>query len=406
MSRSKKAQKPQVALVHDYLNQWGGAEQVLASLASIYPDASVYTMFKDEALALNKGYRKAQRALDMQKVRVSGLQRLPPWLRNSRLLLPFYPTAVETLDVSHYDVVISDSSAYAKGILTRPDGVHINYCHSPTRFLWDWHQRYQQEQPVARALGVLIEPLMSYVRLWDRWAADRVDYFVANSHNVRERIAKYYQRDAVVIYPPVDVRSHAQEIPRAMPKRVIKSAYDGHEEDRDYYLIVARLSAYKKIDMAIEACNRLQVPLHVVGAGREEARLKKLAWGKVVFHADLDRTALEQHYRKCKALIMPGVEDFGMVMVEAMAFGKPVIAFRAGGALEIIKAGVSGEFFDRENVRSLMDAIRGFEASYVQGGYRPREIFDSVLRFDQREFENHMREFVDQVSQLPIPTVA
>jgi len=317
--------------------------------------------------------------------------------------MPVYPTAVEMFDLSAYDIVISDSSAFSKGILTRPGAVHICYCHSPTRYLWDWHERYIQEQRLNWFSKAFIVPFLSYLRIWDRWAADRVDIFLANSKNVQARIQKYYGRESQVVYPPVGVEVRAEELDSCQIDRTIPDIYDGVERDIPYYLIVARLSAYKKIELAVDACNRLQLPLVIVGTGREEKKLRRLAWGSVRFAGQVIRTELDGYYRKCKALLMPGTEDFGMVMAEAMSFGKPVIAYRDGGAMEIVEEGTSGEFFDRESTRSLMDTLRRFEDSWRAGGYDARAIHGQAQRFDTRHFKDAIREIVAKVSKTIMP---
>ncbi len=389
-----------IALVHDFLNQWGGAEEVLLMLHEIYPDAPIYTLFHDRRqsgplVETAQPYEGAA-TWPADSLHLSGLQRLPGWLRRSRLLMPFYPTAIEMFDLSSYDVVISDSSAFSKGVLTRPGTVHICYCHSPTRYLWDWHERYIQEQRLSWFAKIFIVPFLSYLRIWDRWAADRVDIFLANSRNVQARIQKYYARGSQVIYPPINVLSHARDLGSYQLDRTVPDVYDGVKRDIPYYLIVARLSAYKKIEIAIEACNRLQVPLVIVGTGREIEKLRRLAWGTVTFVGKVTRSELDGYYAKCKALLMPGVEDFGMVMAEAMSFGKPVIAYRAGGALEIVREGISGEFFDKETPRSLMDAIRDFDSKWKNGSYDPEEIFRLAERFDRQHFTEAIQSVVEQ----------
>ncbi|HNT30116.1 MAG TPA: glycosyltransferase [bacterium] len=393
-----------VALVHDYLNQWGGAEEVLLAFHELFPDAPIYTLFYDEKLPLGEKTDEQQDQggtlpitdIPRELVRPSGLQKLPKWLRNSRLLMPVYPTSIEMLDLSAYDLIVSDSSSYAKGVITRPDTVHICYLHTPTRYLWDYHERYLAEQKIGWFKKTLIVPMLSFLRVWDCWAADRVDFFIANSENVRDRIRKYYNRDATVIYPPIDVQGRKEEVARQLICRETKEIYDGTESFDNYYLFVGRLSAYKRVDLAIEACNRLQLPLMVVNTGREEEALREQAWSTVRFAGHVTREELADIYRHCKALIMPGLEDFGMVMVEAMSYGKPVIAFEGGGALEIVKPGMNGEFFRKETPRSLMDTIRIFEQKWQNGAYLPVEIHSSVERFDRSEFVKQIRSFIEK----------
>jgi glycosyltransferase involved in cell wall biosynthesis len=386
----KSTQK--VALIHDYLNQWGGAERVLWSMHELFPEAPIYTLLWDAQRA-EKSTTELRR-FTQTEVTASWLQGLPKWLRHSRLLLPLYPTAIEQLDLTEYDLVISDSSAFSKGVITRPDTVHICYCHTPTRYLWDWHERYLAEQHMGWFKKTLTVPILSYLRVWDRFAADRVDHFIANSQEVQRRIRKYYGRDSVVIYPPVPVRKRVAALAER-EERARKLEYDGTEQDEGYYLIVSRLSGYKSINLAIDACNRLQVKLKIVGEGRDLKELRLQAWSNVEFLGHIRDEALAEVYRRSRALIMPGIEDFGMVMVEALSYGKPVIAFQGGGALEIVKEGVSGMFFRKPTVYALMDALRAFDDDWCNGKYQPRTVAETVDRFDEAEFKRQMRELVE-----------
>jgi glycosyltransferase involved in cell wall biosynthesis len=340
-----------VALVHDYLNQQGGAESVVAVFTEMFPGAPLYTSVYDM-----ERMPERWRHID---IRTSFMQRLSPRVQIARALLPLYPTAFESFTFDSYDLVLSSTTTFAKGIITRPETCHVCYCNNPTRFLWMYREyvRHERLPPGGRAL---LPWLATAMRPWDYAAAQRVDYFVAGSFNAARRIAKYYRRESVVLQAPIDIEGF-----KIAP------------EHGEYFLIVSRLQPYKRLDLAILACSQLGLPLHVVGDGPDRVRLQKLAGPTVRFFGRLSPEQLSDHMARCRALIWPGEEDFGLVPLEVQASGRPVIAYRGGGALETVVEGVTGIFFDEPSVPSLIAALRRF-----------RDVFDPlVLRNHARAFD-------------------
>src|SRR3989344_5101530 len=329
-----------VALVHDYLTQLGGAERVLFALARVYPDASIYTLLYDPKEM--GGYLAGRNA------RASFLNKLPKFIKsNKRLLLPFLPKAIESLDLSGYDLIISSSSAFAKGAIKNPKAVHICYCHSPARFLWDYKDEYQKDNRFGVLASFFANLIIPRLQKWDKASADRVDFWIANSKTTQERIKKYYGKDSVVIYPPLaDLRS--QEV--IAPK------------EKDYFFVSARLSAYKKIDIVIEAFNELGWPLIIAGDGPERKRLEKMAWGNVKFLGFVPDEELGGYYASSKAFILANEEDFGLSALEAASFGKPVLAYKHGGATEWLEEGITGEFFESQTKEAVIEVLRKMAA--------------------------------------------
>ncbi len=366
-------QRPKVALVHDFLTYWGGAEQVLLSLHHLYPEAPIYTLLFDE---------KMRAYFPDARIRTSFLDRLPGFLRKrKRLLLPLMPTATENFDLGAFDLVISSSSSFAKGVVVKPRTLHIDYCHTPTRFLWDWYYEYLEENNLHGIKKMLAVGLLHFLRLWDRSAAERVDRFVANSACTASRIRKYYRADSRVIYPPVDV------------EKLTGLGKDFVPEEKDYYLIVSRLSPYKKIDTAVTALGKMHLPLVVIGEGSDRQRLEKLASDNVRFLGFQSEDRLASYYRHARALIFPGEDDFGITILEAMAFGKPVLAYGRGGALETVRPGVNGELFDSQVPEILADGIRRLNKNYA--AYDPERIKLDAGRFSRERFEREMCAFIE-----------
>jgi glycosyltransferase involved in cell wall biosynthesis len=331
------AGKPRVALVHDFLNQMGGAERVLLALHDLFPDAPIYT-----TIAAPERLVPRLRACD---IRVSFMQRLPGVLDHHQTYLPLYPTAVERMDLRDYDLVLSDSSAFAKAARARPGALHLCYCHTPMRFAWNFAHYAQSEQiaPLARAT---LPPLLARLRAWDRATAVRVDAFMANSPVVAGRIQACYGRAATVVPPPVAVdRCTVTPMRARLP----------------YFLTLARLVPYKRIDLAVRACTELQLPLRIIGAGRDRARLERLAGPTVEFLGALPDAEVRHHLAHCRALLCPGVEDFGISAVEAQACGTPVIAFAGGGALTTVIPGQTGLLFYEQTAEALMQALAIFQ---------------------------------------------
>jgi len=355
-----------VALVHDYLNQYGGAERVLEVFCDLFYEAPIYTLLYDEKLTGG--------AFKDRKIKTSFLQKIPGAVKNHKWILPFMPLAIEQFDFSKFDIVISISASYAKGIIVGPKTKHINYCLTPLRYGWDDSQKYLSEAnvPIVKIIAPL---LLNYLRIWDLQAGKRPDEMVAISDFVAQRINKYYHRQVEIIYPPVDV-----------------SKYYTSEDVGPYYLMVGRLVPYKKFDLAIRAFNVLNLPLKIVGTGPELNNLKKIAGSNIEFIGQIDDEKLASLLSKCKALIFPQEEDFGMVPLEAMASGRPVIAFRSGGAMETVSENVSGLFFKNQTVESLIDAVGRFKSMEVN----PHQIRESILKFDIKRFKIQISNLINK----------
>ncbi len=363
-----------VALVYDRINKWGGAERVLLALHKLFPNAPIFTSVYSPQKA---GWAKEF------SVKPSFLQRFSHAVTHHELYPFLMPVAFERFNFSEYDVVISLTSEAAKGIVTKPGTVHICYCLTPTRYLWSGYNEYFKNP----ALKILAAPTVSYLRKWDKVAAKRPDTFVAISKEVQQRIKTYYDRESVVIYPPVAVASSVERLASSFKKNI---------KNNDYFLIVSRLSKftkYKRIDLAIQACNELKLPLKIIGEGSWKKELEKMAGPTVTFLGDVDDKALREYYQNCKALIFPALEDFGLTVVEAQAFGKPVIAFRGGGALETIQEGKTGLFFDKQTKESLINALQVFD--HMQ--FDPKESKKNAGRFSQRSFKNAFLKLVHQI---------
>jgi glycosyltransferase involved in cell wall biosynthesis len=363
-----------VALVHDYLNQYGGAERVLSAFCEMFPDAPIYTLVYDAKLT---GF-----AFDKKKIKTSFLQKMPFAASRHRYFPVLMPYAVEQLDLSDYDLVLSDSGSYAKGVITKPGTLHISYCHTPHRYVWDNSHKLINEFGYPRVIKAISPFFMTYVRLWDAQAAGRVDAFIANSDFVKKRIEKYYNRDSTVIYPPVNCG-----------KFLARSESGNLQKNNEYFLMVGRLVPYKKFSLAIRAFNKLGIALKIIGDGPERKNLEKIAKSNVEFLGLVSEQYLAEYYRGARALIFPQEEDFGVVAAESMASGRPVIAYRAGGALEIIKEYEDGVFFNEQTEESLIDAIDRFKKI----SFDPDLIRRHAIRFDKERFKEEIYGFVEKI---------
>jgi len=357
-----------VAIVHYWLINMRGGEKVLEALCELFPEADIYTHVYNPALISDK--------INQHCITTTFIQRLPFATKAYQKYLLLMPLALEQLDLTDYDLVISSESGPAKGVITSPDAIHLCYCHTPMRYLWDMYPAYQKE------LGWLMKRVFSlaahYLRLWDCASAARVDYFLANSNYVRQRIKKFYRREAQVIHPPIDVQAFRCS---AQPRE-------------DYYLVVSELVSYKRVDLAVEACNQLHQRLVVIGSGEQHKKMAALAGDSVTLLGRQPFAVIKDHYASCRALIFPGQEDFGMVPVEAMASGAPVIAFRKGGATETVKDGVTGVFFDQPTVASLLDAIQQFEKKASE--FSESEIVAHAEQFDIAKFKKKFLAVVEK----------
>jgi glycosyltransferase involved in cell wall biosynthesis len=356
-----------IALVHDWLPFMGGAERVLTNFYELYPNAPIYTTICNRS--------KIEGPLRDANIITSHLQKNKE-IENHRRLFPFMMTAIESFDLNKYDIVLSDSSSVAKGVITPPDTMHICYCHSPMRYAWEFSHEYAGKMA---GKGGLKSKLLSYfltgVRLWDNVSADRVDYFIANSHNVAKRIWKHYRRESVVIHPPVRC-----------------NLFNISDVDEDYFLIVSRLQEYKRIDLAVEVFNKLGLPLVIIGDGPDRKKLESMSNSNIKFLGRESDEVIKEHYAKCRAFLFTGEEDFGITPLEAMASGRPVIAYRKGGALETVVEDKTGVFFDNQNCDDLINAIKKFESM----SFDKQEIRKHAESFDEAIFKKKISKFVGE----------
>jgi glycosyltransferase involved in cell wall biosynthesis len=354
-----------VALAHDYLNQNGGAERVLEQLHDLYPDAPIYTSMYDPDI-MPASYRSWD-------IRTSFMQRLPMVTKRHQAYLMAYPIAFESFDLGKYDVVISNSSAFCKGVVTGPNTLHISYCLTPMRWVWRYRDYVDREKlgPMTR---MLLPPLIHYLRVWEAGASSRVDRYVAISTAVAGRIRKYYRREAEIIYPPVDC--HKFGAPRA---------------PGDYYLTGGRLTPYQRKDLIVDAFRELGLPVKIVGDGRDRARLEARATPNIECVGRVDDDTLRELYANCRAYLFPAEEDFGIMPVEAQAAGRPVIAYAAGGALDTVIDGDTGVYFHEQTPQALAAAVRRFE----QMSFDPHRIQRHAERFSADVFRDRFTRFVE-----------
>ena len=359
-----------VALVHDWLTGMRGGEKCLEVFCELFPEATLYTLIHTEG--------SVSPVIERMDIRTSFLQNMPGVLRNYRNFLPFFTSAVESFDMSGYDIVLSSSHCVAKGAKTLPGTLNICYCHTPVRYAWKFFDEYfSRENPVKKAI---ISAVIGSLKKWDVKSNKRIDHFIANSINVKNRIKEYYSREADVIYPPVDVDGH--------------SAGGG---DNGRYLIVSALEPYKRVDMAVEAFNKSGKDLTVVGAGSDLERLEAVSGPNIEFMGWADDNELSILYSTCRALIFPGEEDFGIVPLEAQAHGKPVIAYGAGGTLETIVPlegdNPTGVFFREQTPDSLNRAVEEFEKNRER--FNPDFIRENTKRFNTLRFKQEIKEYVE-----------
>jgi len=353
-----------LAIVHDYLNQYGGAERVVEALHEAFPNAPIYT-----SIYLPKRMPESFQKMD---IRTSFMQKLPFLMKHFKKYLMLYPKAFKSFDLSNYDVILSSSSAFAKGINKPSRSLHVCYCYTPMRFAWRYDDYIKGEK-----FGFITKNILKFfikrLKEWDIRTNKSVDHFIGISKYISERIKNIYDRESVVIYPPVETMK-----------------YNPSAEISDYYLIVSRLNPYKKIEVAIKAFNKLGYPLTIIGGGPYKRHLMSIAGNNIEFTGKLSDNELSENYSKCKALIFPGEEDFGIVPVEAQAAGRPVIAYRSGGAVETVIENETGVFFNEQTEDSIVDAVRKFENM----NFNSERIRQNARNFDKEIFKEKIKKYV------------
>jgi glycosyltransferase involved in cell wall biosynthesis len=351
-----------IALVHDYLVQDGGAERVLACFQRMFPDAPTYVLLHDA--------RKRYPPFGAKDIRTSFLDNLPFSTPLYQWYMPLMPRAIEQLDLSEFDLVISSSSSFAKGVILSPETTHVCYCHTPTRFLWQERFGYLHDAPQPWIMRVFLPSLLHRLRTWDRLAAERPDVFVTNSQTSKTRIRHFYNRDATVISPPVDVG--------AIPLSTTRGSY---------WLAGGRLVKYKRFDLLVRAFAELDLPLKIFGVGPERKRLRAMAGPNTEMLGHVSDEEKRRLYRDAIAFLNPQIEDFGITAVEAMAAGKPVLAYGKGGATETVVPGVTGAFIAEQTPESVIEAVRAFRPE----SYDPARIRTHAETFSAERFEERFR---------------
>lgn len=356
-----------VALIHDHLAQDGGAESVLKTLSEMFPDAPIYTLLYDEKI-IEKYYPD-------KRIEASIIQRLPGGIKHYKWYMPFMPMAVEFFDLRNYDLVISSASAFAKGVITPVDTLHICYCHTPTRYLWSDTHQYINELKYNKYFKKIISLSLNKIRIWDRLAADRVDSYISISKTIKKRIKKYYKRDSTIIHPPVNLNDFYLS-----------------DQTEDFFLIGCRLVPYKRVDLAIEAFKKNGLKLKIFGDGIDMPRLKKIAGesSNIEFLGRIDDQSKYRLYSKCQAFIHPQEEDFGITPIESIASGRPVIVYGKGGATETIEDGVTGVFFYKQDIDSLLAAIEKFKTI----NFNPALIRQKAQKYSLERFKREINDFI------------
>ncbi|MCX7721228.1 MAG: glycosyltransferase family 4 protein [Dictyoglomus thermophilum] len=360
-----------VAVVHDWIVNIGGAEKVLKAILEVFPDADVYTLVYLKNTVKKLGIEG--------KVYSSFINGLPLAKEKYSYYLPLMPLAVEQFDLSKYDLVISSSHCVAKGVLTKSYQTHVCYCHTPMRYIWDLYFSYLKDQKLEKGIkNIFVRLVFHYLRMWDVLSANRVDYFIANSQNVADRIKKIYRRDSVVIYPPVDVE-----------------LFSPSDKKEDYFIVLSRLVPYKKVDLVVEVFNDLKLPLLVIGDGEDMQKIKKMARENIKILGWQEDSVVREYLSKAQALIFASEEDFGIVPVEAQASGTPVIAYKRGGAKETVIEGETGIFFEEQNVESLKEAVLRFLRE--KDSFKKEKLIENAKRFSKERFKSEFKSYIEGI---------
>jgi len=365
-SAEKEHTNMKVALVHDYLSQDGGAERVLKAMHEIWPEAPIFVLFHD---------KEKIDYIPAENIRQSFIAKLPFAKKYYQWYLPLMPLATEKYYLKDFDVVISSTSAFAKGVIVQPDTIHISYCHTPPRYLWADTHEYVADLNCGPIIKKFLPGIIHKLRMWDKMSADRVDHFIANSETVKRRITKYYRRESEVIYPPVDTNK-----------------FFISEKIGDYFVAGGRLVPYKRLDLVVKVFNRLKIPLKIFGIGPEMKRLQKMAKPNIEFLGKISEEKKAELLSQAKAFIHPQVEDFGLTPIEAMASGRPVIAYGQGGASETIISGQTGIFLHTQNWENLLDTVLNFNA----GNWDGKKIRGHALKFDTINFKQKLKEKIEE----------
>lgn len=362
-----------IAIVHDFLTQEGGAEKVLRAILDAYPQAPLYTLFYDKD-RVSPYYRS-------RNIKTSFLQHLPLGKRTYQWYLPLMPTATESLDLREFDIIISSTSAFTKGIITKPNTLHICYCHTPTRYLWTDTHEYIENLNYNWIIKKIIPLYLHKLRMWDLLAAKRVDYFLANSKTVQNRIQKYYQQTSEILFPPAETH---------------KFSINNEKNSEKYYITGGRLVSYKRYDLAIKACNEMNIPLKIFGTGPELSNLKAIAGPKTEFLGFVSDKKRAELYSQAIAFIHPQEEDFGITAVESMASGRPVLAYNKGGATETVIDQKTGILFNEQSVESLAQAMKDLEKLQLS----PQEIQKHAHQFSVESFQKQLTHIVNTQWEL------
>lgn len=363
-----------VAFVHDFLLYFGGAEGTLKKMAELYPEAPIFTLLGNEKI-IKENFPE-------RKITQSFLKKAPDFIKKRhKYLFPLMPTAIETFNLRDYDVVLSSSSAFAKGIVVKPRTTHICYMHAPMRYVWDYNFEYTQQQKLRGKAKLATRLLLNYLRMWDRSSASRADILLANSRYTADRIKKYYRRDAKVVYPPVNVEKFTPQ-----------------EENKGYFLTVGRLSPYKRTKLIVDVFSKLDLPLVVVGEGEEYDELKDITAKKsnIKLLGWVSDEKLVKLYENARGFICASDDDFNITVVEAMAAGKPVVALRKGGATETIIEGKTGEFFDTPQLEVAADGIRRFMEN--EKFYDYRQIRRRAEKYSVQVFQEELSKIIESAS--------
>lgn len=359
-----------LAIVHEWLTNMGGSERLIINFKELFPEAPIYTtIYNPDNL---------DDELKNIDVRTSFLQNMRGAKTNHQRFFPLMPMAFESFDLTEYDVILSSSSSCSKGVITRPDTMHVCYCHSPMRYGWEFYYEYANNDVKSALKRRFLKYFMNYMRLWDRASSDRVDYFIANSENVARRIWKHYRRESVVIHPSVRAK-----------------IFTTSEVDEEYFLMVSRLVAYKKVDLAIKVFNELKLPLVIIGDGAERAKLEAMAGSNIKFLGRQPDSVIKEYYAKCRGFVFPGEEDFGITPLEAQASGRPVIAFGKGGALETVVENETGVFFREQTEASMKEAMLRFNSI----DFDKNLIRKHAEGFDEEIFKMKIKNYLDESNE-------